>query len=246
MPRAVCRCGQELSFPVNGPDRVICPRCASRIRVRREGLKSAADPGPGTDDGYIRFTCECGRRLKMRAGAAAAATHTAKCPDCGRLVKIPEVASSSTALPGLKPYSSETPTEELTPSDRLMLDRWAEKHSAARPPKSSPGSKSEPKSRTKPPSGERIRTRRKPEREEVPPEGEYHDQDTISVVGPAVPPQPKPPPTTKAPAAPVPAPATAASSSRVEAGLRVCPRCGRPVHLSAVVCRECGAAVPKR
>jgi ribosomal protein L32 len=33
---------------------------------------------------------------------------------------------------------------------------------------------------------------------------------------------------------------------KVEAGLRVCPRCGKPVHLSAIVCRECGAHVPKK
>jgi hypothetical protein len=33
---------------------------------------------------------------------------------------------------------------------------------------------------------------------------------------------------------------------KVEAGLRVCPRCGKPVHLSAIVCRNCGAHVPKR
>jgi ribosomal protein L32 len=33
---------------------------------------------------------------------------------------------------------------------------------------------------------------------------------------------------------------------KTEAGLRVCPRCGKPVHLSSIVCRECGAHVPKR
>jgi hypothetical protein len=38
----------------------------------------------------------------------------------------------------------------------------------------------------------------------------------------------------------------AAAPVKVEAGLRVCPRCGRPVHLSAEVCRQCGASVPKR
>jgi hypothetical protein len=38
----------------------------------------------------------------------------------------------------------------------------------------------------------------------------------------------------------------AASGVRAEAGLRVCPRCGRPVHLGAVACRECGTHVPKR
>lgn len=31
-----------------------------------------------------------------------------------------------------------------------------------------------------------------------------------------------------------------------EAGLRVCPACGSPVHVAAVSCRSCGAAVPKR
>jgi hypothetical protein len=40
--------------------------------------------------------------------------------------------------------------------------------------------------------------------------------------------------------------AQAPSSIKIEAGLRVCPRCGKPVHLGAANCRECGAAVPKR
>ncbi len=31
-----------------------------------------------------------------------------------------------------------------------------------------------------------------------------------------------------------------------EAGLRVCPGCGKPVHLGASICRGCGSAVPKR
>jgi hypothetical protein len=52
--------------------------------------------------------------------------------------------------------------------------------------------------------------------------------------------------------APVPATATATTADQpaawknTEAGLRVCPRCRKPVHLSAIVCRECGAHVPKR
>ena len=33
---------------------------------------------------------------------------------------------------------------------------------------------------------------------------------------------------------------------KMEAGLRVCPRCGKPVHMSATVCRNCGEPVPKR
>jgi hypothetical protein len=43
-----------------------------------------------------------------------------------------------------------------------------------------------------------------------------------------------------------PAPRPIRPATKVEAGLRVCPRCGRPVHLGADACRECGARVPKR
>lgn len=45
---------------------------------------------------------------------------------------------------------------------------------------------------------------------------------------------------------PVAAAAKTASPGKVEAGLRVCPRCGKPVHLGAIACRECGTHVPKR
>ena len=31
---------------------------------------------------------------------------------------------------------------------------------------------------------------------------------------------------------------------RAEAGLRVCPRCGKPIHLGADACRACGISVP--
>jgi ribosomal protein L40E len=55
-----------------------------------------------------------------------------------------------------------------------------------------------------------------------------------------------PPPALPAPAN-VPAAALEAPAAvKAEAGLRVCPRCGRPLHLSAVTCRDCGAPVPKR
>jgi hypothetical protein len=33
---------------------------------------------------------------------------------------------------------------------------------------------------------------------------------------------------------------------RAEAGFRVCPQCGKPIHLNAEICRGCGTAVPKR
>jgi len=33
---------------------------------------------------------------------------------------------------------------------------------------------------------------------------------------------------------------------KMEAGLRLCARCGKPLHISATVCRSCGEPVPKR
>ena len=32
----------------------------------------------------------------------------------------------------------------------------------------------------------------------------------------------------------------------LEENLRVCPKCGRPVHLGADACRACGTVVPRR
>jgi hypothetical protein len=32
---------------------------------------------------------------------------------------------------------------------------------------------------------------------------------------------------------------------KFEAGLRICPRCRKPVHLGASTCRECGSLVPR-
>jgi uncharacterized Zn-finger protein len=37
-----------------------------------------------------------------------------------------------------------------------------------------------------------------------------------------------------------------APARRAEAGFRVCPRCGKPIHLNADTCRGCGTPVPKR
>jgi hypothetical protein len=37
-----------------------------------------------------------------------------------------------------------------------------------------------------------------------------------------------------------------ASVVKFEAGLRVCPYCQKPIHLSATNCRECGTPVPRQ
>ena len=192
MPRATCRCGQKLSIPVNGPERVICPKCQARIRVRKDSPDASAVAGAG---GFIRFECPCGRRLKVRAAPGAELPQAGKCPDCGRIVTVP---SHSTATTGPSAAArmladSEMRTEEMDDNDLAALDRWTRNQEARRRPPA--------------PRDSEVAARPQPQ--------------TSNVVVESV-------------------------STKVEAGLRICPRCGRPVHLSAVACRDCGAPVPKR
>src|SRR5690349_16958353 len=71
MARATCRCGQPLEMPREGADHVICPNCESRVRIIRKPRPpesvGATRPDPGENDGFIRFSCPCGRRLKVSA-----------------------------------------------------------------------------------------------------------------------------------------------------------------------------------
>ncbi len=170
MPRVTCRCGEILKIAPDSSDRVVCPQCGAKIRVRRT-------PKMGDIDGFIRFACPCGRRLKVRGGTGAEA---GKCPDCGRVVPVPPPAEH------LPPDNVEVQTQELSAEDLARLDQWAKDL-----------------------------------------------RDRAAGIKPS-------PPARPTAAAPAP------TATKTEAGLRVCPNCGRPVHLSASVCRHCGAAVPKR
>jgi hypothetical protein len=172
MPRAICRCGQELDLPSDGSARVICPKCKARVKIRRP-----AAPGQ-PPDGFIRFRCPCGRRLK--ADASTRPTH-GKCPDCGRVVPVP---SSSQPLPSDHP---ESPTEELSVADQTALDLWSRHH-----------------------------LNRSANETMAPSTIDLAAQGSDSEV------------------------------PRTEIGLRVCPQCGRPVHLGAENCRSCGTPVPRR
>jgi hypothetical protein len=160
MPRATCRCGEILDVPDDGSERVVCPKCKARIRIRR-GASAGAE-----DDRFIRFPCPCGRRLKVSAQNPPA---HGKCPDCGRVVPVP--TSSVLGDP-------EGTTEELSSADMLKLNEWAKSH-------------------TKEDGG-------------------------------------------------APSAATPPAATRSEAGLRVCPGCGKPIHLGATQCLRCGIPVPKR
>lgn len=119
MPRATCRCGQLLTVPAVGADeRIICPNCGARVRIKRKGDKDRTSlPG----DGFIRFLCHCGRRLKVPADNPP--SH-GQCPDCGAVVPVP--TSGSRVLPASQP--AETPTVDLDPADRAALEQWSQAH----------------------------------------------------------------------------------------------------------------------
>ena len=188
MPLPTCRCGQPLELPAGGSEHVTCPRCSAKVRLIRKvsGARSAAS-GLAPDDGYVRFPCPCGRRLKV--AAADRPTH-GKCPDCGRVVPVPEGAFQ---LSFGANSPTESPTEELLAADVAMLEAWSKGH-LARGNGHGPGPGKSPAAR----------------------------------------------PTSTAEMAPVP------PAKKAEAGFRVCPRCGKPIHLNAETCRGCGTAVPKR
>ena len=200
MPRVTCRCGEKLKVPPDAPERIECPKCGARIRLRRPA------PPPGKDaagDGFLRFLCPCGRRLKVPAEGRPVA---GKCPDCGRVVPVPTSAQAiSNATSAVKPTLNdpEARTEELDANDVAQLEKWAARHLA---------NVSRPEGPLPTTTGFlSIASGGDPAAD-------------IGLLTPAMPPP---------------------SVIKFEAGLRVCPRCKKPVHLGAANCRECGTLVPR-
>ena len=203
MPLVTCRCGEKLKVSPDGPERIECPKCGAKIRLRRQ---APTPPVGGTGDGFLRFLCPCGRRLKVPAADRPVA---GKCPDCGRVVPVPTSAQANLAADPSKQVSqseTEARTEELDDDDRAQLEEWSLRY-AANP---NPHRPEAPASTT---TGLQMIAA-----------GTASDGEFAFV------------PPTLAPA----------SAVRFEAGLRICPRCKKPVHLGAATCRECGTPVPRQ
>ena len=125
MGQAICRCGQPLDVPPGEVAHVTCPTCAAKVRIVRKSKAKAGAVGSGgnpasSGDGYIRFECPCGRKLKV--SLLERPSH-GKCPDCGRVVPVP--ADGGAVVP------AETPTADMPALDQARLDTWAQKHLAA-------------------------------------------------------------------------------------------------------------------
>jgi ribosomal protein L32 len=202
MARVTCRCGETLQVKLGDPDRLVCSKCGAKIRVHRGS--SAPRAAGGTGDGFVRFNCPCGRRLKVRA---ADRPDAGKCPDCGRVVPVPDSAwdsPGSSKGAGGQAYSGRgrpnARTEDMDTMDLERLERWASRHTAA--------------SNFAENSNEDATT------------GSYQSLVPTLVEEPVR--------------------GSAPSSVKIEAGLRVCSRCGKPLHMSATVCRECGEPAPRR
>jgi len=196
MARVTCRCGEKLKVPPDAPERIDCPKCGARIRLRRSTPPRAKDE---TGDGYLRFLCPCGRRLKVPAVGRPTA---GKCPDCGRVVPVPPsaqpVANAATAKkPGLS--DPQARTLDLDADDLAQLEKWTARYPA------NPGHV-----------------------EDCPPTETALNMapaDDTELLAPSASPH---------------------SVAKFEAGLRICPRCRKPVHLGATNCRECGTPIPRQ
>jgi hypothetical protein len=201
MARVTCRCGETLQVNSGDPDRLVCWKCGAKIRVHRSRSAPRAPASAAPDDGYVRFNCPCGRRLKVRA---ADRPDAGKCPDCGRVVPVPEAAWDSpesaggAGMPGRG--RSNARTEDMDAVDLERLEQWASRHLAA----SNAAENSQGDATT----------------------GSFQSLAPSLVEEPVR--------------------GSVPSSVKMEAGLRVCSRCGKPLHMSATVCRECGEPAPRR
>jgi hypothetical protein len=199
MPRVTCRCGEKLTVQISSPERINCPKCGAKIRLRRA---TSQLPEGEPSDGFLRFLCPCGRRLKVSAIDRPVA---GKCPDCGRVVPVPTSAQAHVTVPRFSTNTdTEARTEELDATDLAVLKEWTAHHA------DDPIRSEAPISTTT--DVQSLLSNIEAEAE-------------VGFVAP-VPPQ--------------------ASAVKFEAGLRICPRCKKPVHLGAATCRECGTPVPRQ
>jgi hypothetical protein len=87
--RVVCSCGKTIKASPQYEGKVVrCPRCKGAVRIIRADGSSAMDLKMQAQDDYLRFTCPCGKGIKVPARYAG---RRGKCPRCGAAVRVPKV-----------------------------------------------------------------------------------------------------------------------------------------------------------
>jgi hypothetical protein len=122
MPRVTCRCGEKLKVPTDNAAHLKCAQCGARIRLRNARHEVTTSDG----DGFIRFLCPCGRRLKVTSEDRPKA---GRCPDCGRVVPVP-TSTLGTLNATFAKNDAETRTQDLDATDLAELDKWCERYSS--------------------------------------------------------------------------------------------------------------------
>ena len=133
MARVICRCGETLKVSSRNLEHLLCPRCGAKVRLRRRLVARNGSSPPS--DGYTRFHCPCGRRLKVRSDEHIKA---GRCPDCGRVVPVPVSASEgeityarNISQGSTGRFEPEIRTAELEPADLQRLAQWSRTYYAA-------------------------------------------------------------------------------------------------------------------
>lgn len=85
-----CVCGKSLRLSRQyAGQTVCCPACGAELTVERDRPSASQGDVVTPDDGFIRFVCTCGRRMKVPSRYAG---RSGKCPRCGVRVTIPRAS----------------------------------------------------------------------------------------------------------------------------------------------------------
>ncbi len=98
--RATCTCGKIIEVSGQYAGRVVrCSACGGNVAIphRDDSHRPAplpAKPAATRPGGYVRLTCRCGMRIKLPARYAG---RSAKCPQCGHHLKVPNTSDGPPA-----------------------------------------------------------------------------------------------------------------------------------------------------
>jgi len=87
--KVFCSCGKKVKFPAKYAGRTgRCPQCGRAIAIAETSESSATESAmqSGGEDGMIRFSCKCGRKIKVPGKYSG---KVGKCPQCHEKIIIP-------------------------------------------------------------------------------------------------------------------------------------------------------------